>query len=175
MPRFTDFPTLDSATPRGTEWLVAAEAARRTRTPPTVERRRVQRFGAQSSAFAVFRPETHPFRLEEKMFMVDMALAVFRSQPTTLGPMLDISTTGLAVQCFEGADRVGHAHVLDLLVAESAFYIQGLRFVLVGISAMPEEPEYGPLPSRRLSLRFDRPDDEQQGRIRRFIRQYAVR
>jgi hypothetical protein len=146
---------------------------------PTPERRKdrreARRFGVQKSAFAVIRPERNPFRLDEDMFMVDVALAVFRSRPAKLGPILDISLSGLAVKCFEGTDRVRRSHVLDLLVAESGFFIQGLRFAVVADIPFADEPEFSPLLSRRLSLRFERIDEEHRMKIRRFIERYTTR
>ncbi len=139
------------------------------------DRRNSQRYRVQKSAFAVIRPERHPFRLEEDMFMVDVALAVFRSRPAKLGPILDISASGLAVQCFEGTHRVRQAHVLDLLVAESAFFIQELHFTVVADIPFPGEQEFSPLLSRRLSIRFERIGDGHREELRRFIDNYTIR
>jgi hypothetical protein len=108
------------------------------------------------------------------MFMVDVALAVFRSRPAKLGPILDISLSGLAVQCFDGTDRARRSHVLDLLVAESGFFIQGLRFAVVADIPFADEPEFSPLLSRRLSLRFERISGEHRIKIRRFIEHYTI-
>jgi hypothetical protein len=139
------------------------------------DRRGTRRHRVQESAFAVIRPERRPFRLEEDMFMVDVALAVFRSRPAKMGPILDISASGLAVQCFEEPHRVQRSHVMDLLVAESGFFIQGLHFAVVADIPFPGERQFGPLLSRRLSVRFERIGEGHRREILRFIEKYTIR
>ena len=93
-----------------------------------VEKRAHERFQTHKDAFALIRPaDAEEICIADKN-MAEIACSVYRSKPVRFGRINDISMGGLSFHYITGEERSVPSLVLDILVAESGFYLKDLTF-----------------------------------------------
>ena len=86
------------------------------------------RFQVHKDAFALIRPgHSEGIRVSEGG-MAEIACAVYRSKPVRFGRIDTISMGGLSFRYIPGEERSERPLALDILVAESGFYLKNLPF-----------------------------------------------
>lgn len=98
------------------------------KTVRNVEQRAHERYQVNKDAFALIRPAAAGhIRVVEKS-MAEIACAVYRSEPVRFGRIDTISMGGLSFYYIPREERHHPSLVLDILVADSGFYLENLTF-----------------------------------------------
>jgi hypothetical protein len=92
------------------------------------EKRAHERFQTQKDAFALIRPAAAEQLHVANRSMAQIACAVYRSKPARFGRIVNISMGGLLFRYLTGEERSSRLQVLDILVADSGFYLENLMF-----------------------------------------------
>ncbi len=154
--------------------LAAPAAARNLGWEDKHDRRLKPRYRPVTGAFALLRPVRSRIRRIHTLSMADIALAVFRSNPAKYGQIADISTNGLAFTYVADDRCCSDKCVLDILIAESGFYLQNLRFDIVSDLAFIEDIAFDCFKTGRLSLQFTNLTQPQTEQIFYFLEHHTV-
>lgn len=138
------------------------------------ERRFHHRHPAQQGAFALLRFNNADFRGIGRMSMGDIACAVFKCRPRRVGQIRDISLGGVSFSYVDGGECREEDCKLDILVAESAFYLEDLPFRLVTDLAVSEEAGFQVMKTKIVGLQFKNLSSRQNAQLKRFIRRYTL-
>jgi hypothetical protein len=97
-------------------------------TVKSPEKRAHKRFQIKNDAFALIRPAAAEQLCVTDKSMAEIACAVYRSKPIRFGRIDNISMGGLSFRYITGEERSRQPLVLDILVADSGFYLENLTF-----------------------------------------------
>jgi len=140
----------------------------------TAERRRCKRFAAASGAFAIVRPASVPVPLIKDMGMGDIAFAVYRLRPERMGQILDIAFGGLRFSYVaSGVSGANAPLVLDILSADTGFYLEGLAFETVWDRGVADDIDVEHIPLHHTGLRFEIGDPDRRRKLSLFMRQHT--
>ncbi|MBW2157781.1 MAG: hypothetical protein JRG87_14205, partial [Deltaproteobacteria bacterium] len=104
-----------------------------------VEKRAHKRFQVNKDAVALIRPAAaEQLRVADKS-MAEIACTVYRSKPIKFGRINNISMGGLSFRYITGEERSLQSLVLDILVADSGFYLENLTFKNIADFEMDDE------------------------------------
>ena len=138
------------------------------------ERRRCKRFAVASGVFAILRPASVPVPVIKEMGMGDIAFAVYRLRPKRMGQIIDIGFGGL---CFSYVDNGGPGAntplVLDILSADTGFYLEGLAFETVWDRGVADDIDVEHIPLHHTGLRFEIGDPDRRRKLSLFMRQHT--
>ena len=139
-----------------------------------VEKRAHKRFRVNNDAFALIRPAASAQLHVANRSMAEIACSVYRSKPVRFGRIDNISMGGLSFRYISGEERSNQSLVLDLLVAESGFYLENLTFKNISDFEMDDEFVINSFKMRLNRVQFEKLEASIVVKLRRFIKNYGV-
>jgi len=134
-----------------------------------IEYRDHKRFQLTEDAFALVRPiPAGPLNICGKS-MGCIACAVFNAKPTKLGKIDNISMGGLMFHHVDSKEQSSQALVLDILLADSGFYLANMSFKTITDVVIPDEVFSDAIEIRQVRLQFQRLNTDQRSRLKDFI------
>lgn len=138
------------------------------------ERRRCKRFAAAGGAFAILRPASVPVPVIKDMGMGDIAFAVYRLRPRRMGQIIDIGFGGLRFSYVDNGGAGASAPlVLDILSADTGFYLEGLTFATVWDRGVADDIDVECVPLHHTGLRFEIGDADRRRKLSLFMRRHT--
>ena len=139
-----------------------------------IEYRHHQRFKLNKHAFALIRSfSTAPLKITGKS-MGCIACAVFNAKPARLGKIDNISMGGLMFHHVDSKEQSSQALVLDILLADSGFYLANMPFKTITDFVIPDEVFSDAVELRQVRLQFQKLDAIQQARLKDFIKNHGT-
>ena len=134
-----------------------------------IEYRYHKRFQLTEDAFALVRPiPAGPLKIHGKS-MGCIACAVFNAKPTKLGKIDNISMGGLMFHHVDSKVQSSQALVLDILLADSGFYLANMPFKTITDVVIPDEVFSDAIETRQVRLQFQQLNAVQRAKLKDFI------
>jgi len=144
------------------------------KTVKGVEKRAHERFQVNNDAFALIRPAAaEQIRVTDRS-MAEIACALYRSKPVRFGRIGNISMGGLSFRYIAGEERSNQALVLDILVAESGFYLENLTFKTISDFEMDDDFAINSFKMRLNRVQFERLEPASIMKLKHFVEIYGV-
>jgi len=139
-----------------------------------VEKRAHKRFQVNNEAFALVRPAAaEQIRVSDRS-MAEIACAVYRSKPIRFGRIDNISMGGLSFRYISGGERSEQSLVLELLVAESGFYLENLTFKNISDFEMDDGFVINSFKMRLNRVQFEGLEPAAMMKLKHFVENYSV-
>ncbi|MBI9085738.1 MAG: hypothetical protein JEZ11_19225 [Desulfobacterales bacterium] len=138
------------------------------------DRRSMPRRRVRSGAFALLGFEGIGLGRIDQMSMGDIACAVYKSRPLKMGQIRDISLSGISFSYIDSDGCTGIASKLDILVADSAFYLENLSFRTVTDLAVSDDTDFQAMKTKIACLQFKDLEPHQIAQLDRFLRQHTL-
>ena len=133
------------------------------------ERRKHQRFCAQTGTFAVVGSnKTHLDKIK-KMSMAEIACAIYKSKPFKFGQIIDMSQGGLAFSYIDNRGRTERSHEINILSACNKFYLESILFKTIMDVDSAEEPSFSPIKLKRQRIQFVDLSSDQIKKLEYFL------
>ena len=137
------------------------------------ERRNHNRFQIKKVAFAIIRSAfSKPICVIDKS-MGEIACDVFRSKPTKFGRIDDISMDGLLFRYVDDKIQPNESPVLDILLADCGFYLEGVLFKNISDSEIAEDYPIDSVIMRQLRMQFRKLTPNQKVKLEYLIQNYG--
>ena len=137
------------------------------------ERRNHNRFQFKKVAFAIIRSAfSKPICVIDKS-MGEIACDVFRSKPTKFGRIDDISMDGLLFRYVDDKIQPNESPVLDILLADCGFYLEGVLFKNISDSEIAEDYPIDSVIMRQLRMQFRKLTPNQKVKLEYLIQNYG--
>ena len=138
------------------------------------EKRAHERFQPKKDAFALIRPATaEQLRVADRS-MGQIACGVYRSKPLRFGRIVNISMGGLLFRYINGEERSSHSQVLDILVADSGFYLENLAFKSIADVEINDDLTINTFKMRLNRVQFERLEPAAMMKLKYFLENYTV-
>jgi hypothetical protein len=137
------------------------------------DRRAHRRFQIKKDAFAMIRPVSIKQIPVAYKSMAEIACAVYRSKPIQFGRINNISMGGLSFNYIAGLEKSSPPLMLDILLAECAFYLPNLTFKTICDFQIDADFSMDLIEMRRHHVRFDRQAPAQIRKMQYFIKHYS--
>ena len=138
------------------------------------EQRARKRFQVNKNAFALIRPAAaEQLRVADRS-MAEIACAVYRSKPVRFGRIDTISMGGLSFRYIAGEERSNPSLVLDILVADSGFYLENLTFKNIADFGMDDGFEINSFEMRLNRVQFEKLEPAAMMKLKHFVENYSV-
>lgn len=144
------------------------------KTVRSVDQRAHPRFQVNKDAFAVVRPGPSEGIRVAGGGMAGIACAVYRSKPVRFGRINTISMGGLSFRYIAGQERSDPLLVLDILVAESGFYLENLMFRNISDFEMDDEFAINSFKIRLNRVQFQGLEPAAIIKLKHFVEHYNV-
>ena len=138
------------------------------------EQRAHERFHVNKDAFALIRPIDAGQLSVENKSMAEIACAVYRSKSVRFGRINNISMGGLSFRYITGEERSNLSLVLDILVAESGFYLENLMFRDIDDVEMDSDSTINSFKMRLNRVQFERLEPAATMKLQHFVEIYGV-
>ncbi|MDH4205846.1 MAG: hypothetical protein OEV45_09985 [Desulfobacteraceae bacterium] len=139
-----------------------------------VEKRAHNRFQVNKDAFALIRPAAaEQIRVTDRS-MAEIACAVYRSKPVRFGRINNISMGGLSFRYITGEERSNQSLVLDILVADSGFYLENLTFKNIADFEIADEFAINSFKMRLNRVQFEGLEPAAIMKLKHFVENYSV-
>jgi hypothetical protein len=138
------------------------------------EKRAHKRFQAKINAFALIRPAAAGQLQIADRSMGQIACSVYRSKPVRFGRIVDISMGGLLFQYINGEERSGRSPVLDILVADSGFYLENLMFKNIADVEINDDFTITSFKMRLNRVQFEGLGPAAMMKLKYFVKKYTV-
>jgi hypothetical protein len=139
-----------------------------------VEKRTHKRFRVNKDAFALIRPDaSEQLRVADRS-MAEIACIVYRSKPVRFGRINNISMGGLSFRYITGEEPSDQSLVLDILVAESGFYLENLKFKNISDFEMDDDFAINSFKMRLNRVQFDGLESAMVMKLKYFVENYSV-
>lgn len=139
-----------------------------------VEQRAHERFRVNKDAFALIRPaSSEQIRVSDRS-MGEIACAVYRSKPVRFGRIDDISMGGLSFRYINGEERFDPSLVLDILVADSGFYLENLTFKSIADFEIADDLTINSFKIRMNRVQFEGLGADRVMKLEYFVENYSV-
>jgi hypothetical protein len=139
------------------------------------EQRAHERFQINSNAFALIRPASAGQLSLADRSMAEIACAVYRSKPVRFGKIDNISMGGLSFRYILGEEQPNQSLVLDILVAESGFYLGNLMFKDIDDFEMEDDLTINSFKMRLNRVQFERLEPVATMKLKHIVENYSVR
>ena len=139
-----------------------------------VERRKHKRLRVKKNTFAVLRSTPAVLGPILDKSMAEIALAVFRSKPVRLGRVIDISKGGLSFSYLETKQRPRQSLGLEIMLADSGFYLEKVPFKVVSDTKIPHEIPKESIANWRCSVKFGDLKQNQATRLEHFLNTHTI-
>ena len=137
------------------------------------ERRNHTRFQIKKVAFAIIRSAlSKPICVIDKS-MGEIACDVFRSKPTKFGRIDDICMDGLLFRYVDDKIQSNESPVLDILLADCGFYLEGVLFKNISDSEIAEDYPIDSVKMRQLRMQFRKLTPNQKVKLEYLIQNYG--
>jgi len=135
-----------------------------------IECRYQQRFQLKKDAFALIRSiSAAPLKINGKS-MGCIACAVFNTRPAKLGKIDNISMGGLMFHHADNKEQLSQALVLDILLADSGFYLANMPFKTITDVVIPNEVSSDAIEIWQVRLQFQKLNAFQQARLKDAVK-----
>jgi hypothetical protein len=145
-----------------------------TNTVKSPERRAYERFQAKKDAFALIRPAAAGHLHIADRSMGQIACAVYRSKPVRFGRIVNISMDGLLFRYINGEERYSGLPVLDILVADSGFYLENLMFKNIADIEINDDLTINSFKMRLNRVKFEALGPAAMMKLKYFVENYTV-
>ncbi len=143
-------------------------------TVRSVEQRAHKRFQVNKDAFALIRPAAaEQLRVADRS-MAEIACAVYRSKPVRFGRIDNISMGGLSFRYISGEERSDPSLVLDILVADSGFYLENLTFKNIADFEMDDGFAINSFKMRLNRVQYEGLEPTAIMKLKHFVENYSV-
>ena len=133
--------------------------------PTEIERK----FRLKKDAYALIRTTSSgPLKIGGKS-MGCIAFTVFNAKPVKLGKIDNISMGGLMFYHVDSQAQLDQALVLDILLADTGFYLANIPFKLRADDVIPDDVSSDTIEMRQVRLQFQKLNAIQQARLKDFI------
>jgi len=157
-------------------------SASRSLLPELIDKKPVSRIDQRAhprcmvnkDAFAVIRPGPSEGIRVAGGGMAGIACAVYRSKPVRFGRINTISLGGLLFRYIAREERSDPSPVLDILVAESGFYLENLRFKNISDVEIDDDLGINSFKMRSNRVQFEKLEPAAIMKLRYFIENYTV-
>ena len=140
----------------------------------TNEKRAHERFQVNNDAFVLIRPAaTEQLNVENKS-MAEVACSLYRLKPVRFGRINNISMGGLSFRYITGEERSNLSLLLDILVAESGFYLENLMFRDIDDVEMDSDSTINSFKMRLNRVQFERLEPAATMKLQHFVENYSV-
>ena len=95
------------------------------------------------------------------------AIVVLKSQPSTMGKLIDISMQGLSFRYIHNLERLNQTNVLDIFQSKGGFYLGRAEFSNVANAKLSDFV-------RRFSVQFRGLSRRQKSRLENFIEECTI-
>ena len=138
------------------------------------DRRIFKRLKVKKFAFALLRKEpASPIVIKNKS-MGEIGLAVYRSKPSQLGQIKDISMDGLSFRYVDNRQDTDDSSTLDILLAHSGFYMENIIFDTISDFEIADEVPFNTIRMRQKGIQFKNLSSRQRNQLKEFIRSFTV-
>lgn len=138
------------------------------------EKRAHKRYRVDKDAFALIRPAvTEQLNVANKS-MAEIACSVYRSKPVRFGRIDNISMGGLSFRYISGEEQSDQSLVLDILVADSGFYLENLTFKNIADIDIDDDFGINSFKIRLNRVQFEGLEAARVVKLRRFVENYGV-
>jgi len=144
-----------------------------TNTAKRPERRIHGRFQPNKDAFALVRPAAAGELDIEDRSMGQIACAVYRSKPVRFGRIVNIGMGGLLFRYINDEQRFNPSLVLDILVADSGFYLENLLFKNISDTEIHDDFSINSIKMRLNRVQFERLKPAAMMKLKYFVENYA--
>jgi len=139
-----------------------------------VEKRANERFQVNKDAFALIRPAAaEQIRVTDRS-MAEIACAVYRSKAVRFGRIDNISMGGLSFRYVSGEEQSEQSLVLDILVADSGFYLENLTFKNISDFEMDDDFAINSFKMRLNRVQFKELKTDAIMKMKHFVENYSV-
>ncbi len=138
------------------------------------EQRAHKRLQISKDAFALIRPDAAGQLSVADRSMAEIACAVYRSKPVRFGRIDNISMGGLSFRYITGEERSHPSLVLDILVADSGFYLENLTFKNIADFEMDDGFAINSFKMRLNRVQFERLEPAAMMKLKHFVENYNV-
>jgi hypothetical protein len=139
-----------------------------------VEQRAHKRFQVNRDVFALIRPAAAKQLSVADRSMAEIACAVYRSKPVRFGRIDNISMGGLSFRYITGEERSNPSLVLDILVAESGFYLENLTFKDISDFEMDDDFAINSFKMRLNRVQFEGLEPAAMMKLKHFVENHSV-
>ena len=139
-----------------------------------IDRREHRRYKAKSGSFALLRSTSIELSKIRDMSMGEIGFAVIKSKPVKMGQIINISMDGMAFEYIERKDHAIELFKLDLLFAESAFYLGRLLFKTIFDFEIVSEVPLNTFTIRRCGVQFGELTYQQKTQLEYFLSYHAT-
>jgi hypothetical protein len=143
-------------------------------TVRSVEQRACERFQVNKNAFALIRPAVAEQLRVANRSMAEIACALYRSKPVRFGRIDNISMGGLSFRYIAGEERSDQSLVLDILVADSGFYLENLTFKNIADVEMDGGFAINSFKMRLNRVQFEGLEPAANMKLKHFVKNYSV-
>ena len=134
-----------------------------------IEYRYHKRFQLKKDAFALIRSlPTGSLKIDGKS-MGCIASAVFDAKPARLGKIDNISMGGLMFHHVDSQVQINQAVVLDILLADSGFYLANIPFKTITDVLLPDDVSSDTIKMRQVRLQYLKLNPVQRASLKDFI------
>ena len=140
----------------------------------SVEQRAHERFQINKDAFALIRSAATGQLCVENKSMAEVACAVYRSKPVKFGRIDNISMGGLMFRYITSEVHSNQSLVLDILVAESGFYLENLMFKDISDVEIVDDFATNSFKMRLNRLKFEGLEPNVTMKLKHFIENYRL-
>lgn len=137
------------------------------------ERRKLNRFKARSGAFAIVRAATAAFCQIKDMSMGEIAFSIITAKPLLMGQIANISSARLAFHYIDNGKEATESYVLDILLAQDAFYLKDVPFKAITDFDEVSEVLYSPIRIKQQCIQFGKLSPEQTYQLDYFVKNYT--
>jgi len=145
-----------------------------TNTVKNTEKRAHERFWAKKDAFALIRPAAAGHLDIADRSMGQIACAVYRSKPVRFGRIVNISMGGLLFRYINGEEQSIRLPVLDILVADSGFYLENLMFKNIDDIEINDDFTINSFKMRQNRVKFEELGPAAMMKLKFFVENYTV-
>ncbi len=138
------------------------------------EKRAHERFQVKKDAFALIRPADTGHLCIADQSMAQIACAVYRSKPVRFGRIIDISMGGLLFRYVNGEKRSVRSLVLDILVADSGFYLENLMFKDIADMEISDDFTINSIKMRQNRVQFEGLESAAMMKLKYFVKNYTL-
>ncbi len=133
------------------------------------DRRIYKRLKVKKFAFALLRTKpANPIVIKNKS-MGEIGFAVYRSNPSQLGQIRDISMDGLSFRYIDNREDTDDSSTLDILLADSGFHMENILFNTISDLKIAGEVPFNTIQMRQKGIQFKNLSSRQRNQLEEFI------
>lgn len=136
-------------------------------------KRKHKRYKPDSCSFALVRSNRPTLKRIHGSSLGEIALSVFKANPSKMGQIVDMNPYGLSFHYIDNKDQSVGLEELDILLAESGFYLERMPFKIVSDTKIPAEAPHQTIKMRRLGIQFKDITAYQKDRLKYFLRNHT--